>query len=181
MKSAVLFAALAAAGATSAQPMSFIDLGAIGNAGNYVFDTAGTVALQGGDIFADVDTEMAIWDASGLLLDQNDDPPGGAFGDPSEITIDLAEGVYYIAVSEFNSVFGDDFLNDVVTPPFEDGDIYAVDLRANGSLIGEADVGFDSATGFDNQTQFFRVEVVPAPGTAALLGLGGLAAARRRR
>lgn len=178
MKSIVGIAAIAAlAGSAVAAPASFIDLGVIGGPGDYSFDTVGSENLA--PVVGTTDTELAIWDAAGILLDSNDDiVPGNV---ASEININLAPGEYFLATSEFNSLFLDNFINDVVAgQPFEAGESANVVLNINGSLAGSVLQGNDPAV-VDNQTQFWRVEVIPAPGAAGLLGLAGLAAARRRR
>ncbi|MCC6428076.1 MAG: hypothetical protein IT435_14800 [Phycisphaerales bacterium] len=58
--------------------------------------------------------------------------------------------------------------------------VMVVSLQANETIDAAVGYGFNSynadSTGLD-----FRVEIVPSPGAAALMGLGGLIAIRRRR
>ena len=52
-------------------------------------------------------------------------------------------------------------------------------------LTADADgiiyIGFYGANGGDGYLNALQIDVVPAPGAAALLAMGGLAATRRRR
>lgn len=71
-----------------------IDLGLVGEANTPIqFDTFGS----------GFDTEMALWDASGTLIDVNDDAPGG--GRQSIITQSLSAGQYTLAVNGYNSIY----------------------------------------------------------------------------
>ncbi len=178
-KAAFIAAVAGAAGFAVAAPSSFIDLGVVGTPGSYTFDTFGSELVQdafGDDVPRDADTEIALYDAGGVVLAENDDAGGTLL---SEISLNLSAGVYFVAVGEFNSIWEPNFVNSGTS--FEDGDIAEIDVNLNGSLVDEVTMGFDSATGFENQTQFWRLEVVPTPGAAGLLGLAGLAAVRRRR
>lgn len=158
--SIVMVAGLASAAV--AQPASFIDLGVIGGEGNYTIDTNGSP----------LDTELGIWDNTGLLLAADDD---GGDGLNSLININLTAGMYWFGVSEFNSVFANGWLN--TGTAFEGGDDAQVTLNINAALAGTGLAG----AGLEQETLFFKATVVPAPGAVALLGLGALAAGRRRR
>lgn len=170
---ATLAVVAAMAAVANAQPGSFIDLGNIGAAGTYIFDTVGTTDVVTG---ANVDTELGIWDMGGTLLAANDDFGGTLF---SQITIDLTDGMYFLGVSEFNSVFGDGFVN--TGDAFEGGDDANVVLNINGAFAG----GGVAGSFLDQETLFFKVtvgNVIPEPTSAGLLALGlvGLVARRRR-
>lgn len=153
------------ANVASAQPPSFIDLGNIGNAGLITFDTVGS----------GFDTELGIWDADGFLLDADDD---GGPGLESEITIDLADGTYFLGISEFNSIFEDGFLN--TGTGFEAGESGTAILNIDGEFGGSILIG--EVAGLD-ETGYFRVTVgVPEPASALILiGCAGSALVRRRR
>lgn len=134
-------------------------------------DTYGNT-LTGGD-FGDNDTEIALYDSNGILVGNNDDHAFGGSQTESLLTygdlassdfvgatgtgVDngaLAAGVYYIAASPFNLNAGAGFAA-TVTPSIEAGQTLAGDIKVTVKI--------------------------PAPGAFALLGLGGLVAARRRR
>jgi hypothetical protein len=154
------------AGTAGAQPATFLDLGVIGLPGSYTFNTDGSLNSTG----LGTDTELAIWTSAGALLASDDDSGAGL---ASQIVINLSEGVFFLATSEFDSIFGPNFTN--TGTGFEAGDLATVRLNINGSLAATV------TQGTNNQNQFYRVEVVPAPASAALLGLGALATGRRRR
>lgn len=172
-------ALIATAGIASfavAQPASFVDLGTIGAPGTYSFDTAGSFNITGG---FDLDTEIGLWDAAGTLLADDDDGLGFPF---SIVTEDLGAGMYFVGIGEFNSVFEDGFGNSGSS--LEDGESGDAVLNINSVFAGSQI--FDAVAGADGiaapgETAFFKVTVVPTPGAAAVLGLGGLVAVRRRR
>ena len=125
----------------AAQPPSFVNLGIIGPSGQFTFDTEGSGFIS----------ELAIWDASGNLL-AADQFGGSNF--TAAITIDLTEGVYFLGVSEFDSVFEDGFVNS--GDAFEPGDSETGVLNINGALGATIPIG--EGNGLD-ETGFFRVEV----------------------
>lgn len=164
MKNVIATAVALAAGAAVAQPGSFIDLGTIGAEGLYSFDTFGSEV---------VDTELAIYDAAGNVLAENDDNGVGGPFLQSEVSISLTAGEYFLATSEFSSVWEPGFVNS--GSGFEGGDDGLVFININGSFAGSVLQGDPI-----NETQFWRVEVVPAPASAGLLAAAGLVARRRR-
>ncbi len=121
--------------------------------------------------FGPNDTEIALYDSNGFLVGNNDDSNGNAeslltYGDlPTSDWAGatgtgvnngaLAAGVYYIAVSPFNMTPGAAFAATVVPGTPAPGTTLAGDLKVT--------------------------VAIPAPSSMALLGLGGLLAARRRR
>lgn len=181
---AVAASLTALAGVANAQPGSFIDLGNIGAAGNFVFTTDGSVQTDDSSLpGVTVDTELAIWDAAGLLLDSDDDGSTGLF---SLIDIDLADGEYFLGISEFNSIFADGFLNDGTG--FEAGEFGDLVLNLDGLFLASGIAGFDPSGDATLETLFFRVvvgdaDVVPLPAAFPLFlaGLAGLGVARRKK
>ena len=136
----ILFASTAVA-----QPDSFINLGIVGQSGSFTLDTIGS----------GFDTEIGIWDANGALLISDDD---GGPGTESSATLTLNDGVYFVAISEFNSVFEDGFVNSGTA--FEAGDIETAILNINGSQFGSRTIGEDPSV---DQTAFFRFVVGSSP------------------
>jgi hypothetical protein len=129
-----------------------IDLGNLAD-GTYTFDTNGS----------SFDTEIAIFSSTGTLIGTDDD--GGA-GLQSLITSNLAGDTFYIVVGGFDSGFA----NGLALAGTATG-TYALNLG-----------GLPVASGTLAARQFAVFSVnVPAPASAAILGLGGLAVARRRR
>jgi hypothetical protein len=183
MKSTVL-AALMVTLTTSladATPISFVDIGNIGREGTFMFDTIGSLHTAEGistPIGQAVDTELGLWDAYGNLLDTDDDGFGSAFA--SEITADLSAGIYFLGISEFNSIFRDGFVN--AGSGFEQGEVADRVLNINGTL-GSLFEGASDA--FDKETAILRVEVsaVPVPAGLPLLasGFAFFAFMRKRR
>ncbi|MCA9272493.1 MAG: PEP-CTERM sorting domain-containing protein [Phycisphaerales bacterium] len=113
--------------------------------------TAGSTNTGGS--FGDDDTEIGLYDAAGNLIATNDDEDFGAgiltsLLDDSTVGA-LADGTYYVAVGNFNTVYNAGF-----------------DATSTSTAEGTSKVTFS---------------FVPAPSSVALLGLGGLAAIRRRR
>ena len=135
----VLFATLVAAQA----PTNSINLGIVGPSGSYTLDTIGS----------GFDTEIGIWDATGNLLASDDD---GGPGTESSVTINLTDGIYFVAISEFSSTFEDGFVNS--GSAFEPGDLETAVLNINGNSLGSIQIGEDLSV---DETAFFRFEVGP--------------------
>ena len=157
----------------------------------------GVVAIEGDSFSVDTlassfDSELAVYAADGTLVAQNDDEPGGEL--QSQVTIGngvsvapdgslslqtLGAGEYILAVSEFDSIFDTDF---AIVDGLEDLEAFDVLVNVNG-VLGQSSIERDLANGIDNGIAFFSFTIapIPAPASVALLGLGGLAAARRRR
>lgn len=135
-----------------------INLGTVG--ADFSVDTASTPA--------GFDTILALYTAAGTLVAVNDDFSG--LGLLSRIeNSGLADGDYYIVLGRFNSTFTDGFAVGLSTSTATSDFILNIDdqVAFQGTQTG-AELLVFSVT-------------VPAPGSLALLGLGGLVAARRRR
>lgn len=102
------------------------------------------------------DTEIGLFDSNGFLLGNNDDFnfSGGDLWSYLQTTAGIPAGTYYLAASAYNLTV------------------------ANGFVASASDSLGQGVTAI---TGNIKVTVTPAPGTAALLGLSGLVAIRRRR
>lgn len=109
----------------------------------------------------------------------------------STLTRDFAPGVYYLALSDAN------FANNLASPE-DDENRNGVVLDFGGAALNSGSVlglnlafaigpsdgvlrPFAAVKAGAYDVNWYRFEVVPAPGAAALLGLAGMAGARRRR
>lgn len=112
------------------------------------------------------DTELGLYDNNGNRLADNDDAGGGF--QSQILTGGLANGTYYVAVGGFNTTFGATEWNVVGGP--SNG---TYDLTIDGSIVA-------SDTLPANAVHWYCF-TIPTPGSAMLLGMGGLVAIRRRR
>jgi len=113
------------------------------------------------------DSEIGLYDANGTLLGNDDDGGNGVgsllnFGGGG-----LADGTYYLAVSGYNATFANGF---AVTAGSASGQ---TNLLFDGVLV-------DTRDHAANTVDWYSF-TIPAPSGMALLGLGGIAAVRRRR
>jgi hypothetical protein len=153
-----------------------------------------TITTVGQTGATQTDTDLWLYDANFNAISGagNDDVSGGAsLG--STLTRNLAAGTYYLAISNYNlannqaSPVDDAYRNGAVTD--------FPNLILNSSSSGEQgadNISFRITDGFNilNQTsskseafqvQFYQFNVVPEPGTMAVLGLGSLGLFARRR
>ena len=140
-------------------PTTAVDLGIIGDGTSLVFlDTFGS---------AWSDTEMACYFATGELLDNNDDAGGGL---QSQLMLGLPEGTYYVAVSTFNTVFGDNF---DVSGGDNSGEIL-LNFSDGGAVVGSRTVSIDGGDGVGGVAWFtFEIGVLPVIPVADDLGILG--------
>ena len=175
-----LIALIAAAGVANAGLVEVVDISGIetwdaeGDPDNTVIavDLGGpaTVTSIGWDVdqFAGLDIDGASWLSEMTIgIDWDQDGVNDLFITPSATD---APG------SELNSSGGLLLLADAALP---DGDVItgSFNIEFFESFVDDADI----AEGVFNQGSTLSFGYVPAPGAAALLGLGGLVAARRRR
>jgi len=145
-----------------------------------ITDTANfSASVVGGATF---DTQLFLFAADGTGLAENDDSQGtlqSTINSDSLIATGSTAGIYYLAIGSFNN-----------QPLDTDGqgmfgfDVYpgSGDQRTPTSSLALASWD-DSGFGSGDYTITLRGAefAIPAPGALALLGLGGLVAARRRR
>lgn len=139
---------------------SCINLGTLAS-GTFNVNTEGTTGIA--------DTEIALFRSDGFLIGQDDDGGTGALS--SFNAGSLADGTYYIAVGAFNSTFGNGFS---ATSASTSTGAYTVNATNGTSTLTAS--GTLAAQGIA-----WYCFTVPTPGSLALLGLGGMVAARRRR
>ncbi len=175
--------------ATDTPPGQSVDNGTtsiIGfNAGNdadvYGFSWSGGILTI--DSFGSTfDTQLHLFDIAGNGIGENDDSSNGGGGLESQISLDLAAGVYLIGMTAFNNDAQDAGGNDIfgfTNTYFDLLGNFIQGLEGGGALAQWDNMA--GATG-DYVIHFSSaVNAVPAPGALALLGLGGLVATRRRR
>lgn len=145
----------------------------------------GVVGVEGAQFSIDTfgsafDTELGLYNQAGNLLFNNDDAQstlqseidlsGAVYDGANDLILSgLSVGTYYIALGGFNTIYGATGFG--VTAGNANGDYL---LNLGGAQVSAGTLGA-------GQIQWYSFEIVPAPGAAGLLALGGLAAVRRRR
>ncbi|MCC6660445.1 MAG: PEP-CTERM sorting domain-containing protein [Phycisphaerales bacterium] len=154
------------------------------NLGNY---QPGHITLSSVNMGHNTDTDLWVYDGNlnAIAGYGNDDTTDPNTSVQSFLNRVYAPGTYYIAISDYNTA------NNLASPgddDFRTGDVLDFpDIIANSSSAAGVNLGFqiynDSLPFKDGAFDVWwgRFTVVPAPGSLALLGLGGLLAARRRR
>lgn len=154
------------------------------NLGNY---QPGHITLSSVNLGHNTDTDLWVYDGNlnAIAGYGNDDTTDPNTSVQSMLDRVYAPGTYYVAISDYNTA------NNLASPgddDFRTGDVLDFpDIIANSSSAAGVNLGFqiynDSLPFKDGAFDVWwgRFTVVPAPGALALLGLGGLLAARRRR
>ncbi|MGF1502307.1 MAG: VPLPA-CTERM sorting domain-containing protein [Paracoccaceae bacterium] len=162
-------------------PATFIDLGNIGPAGTFTFDTLGST--DRGLVF---DTVLTLFGETGTIIAENDDFRRNF---TSSITEDLTDGVFFLGVTEFSVAFGQNFsvVGGSLLEPEDSGTLL---ININSVNVASEAFANDVFTSTNTDPLFARFEVgasaaaIPLPATGVLL-IGGLAAlgftGRRRR
>jgi hypothetical protein len=131
------------------------------------------------------DTTLFLFRLDGTGIAKNDDVSGTNFLSAlpvgNALYSSLTPGNYVLAVSYFGTVpFSTDPPTSLAQSTFDVFDFTGVIGPQNGPAVTWADVSSADGSGA-YQIALTGACFVPAPGAAALLGLGGLALARRRR
>lgn len=142
-------------------------------AGNLYFSVLGNTTMNhaGGSLsFTDGDIVMvdAMTGVASIFLSEADifdDGDGDVYG-----LHWMGDGTLLMSGNEDEAVGGTTFL---------DGDVFQYDIATGAASLFFSEANFtDTSNGHDIDAIYFQV---PAPGSLALLGLGGVFAARRRR
>lgn len=132
-----------------------------------------------------LDTYLALFNASGTLLGDNDDSEPGDAGstgvsDAFLGRINLSAGLYFIAVARSGN-----FANATFTGQLTPIELFRPDGAFGGFAFGDADAGVSSfaMNGPQSDTLGYTlsISIVPSPTAVSLGGLGLLLSARRRR
>ncbi|MDQ7012603.1 MAG: DVUA0089 family protein [Planctomycetota bacterium] len=129
------------------------------------------------------DTQLHLFDGNGNGIGENDDSSNGGTGLESQISLNLAAGIYLIGITEFNNDAQDAGGNDIfgfTNTYLDDLGNFIQGLEGGGALAQWDGSSFGSGGRYVINFSS-PVNAVPAPGAMALLGLGGIAAIRRRR
>jgi hypothetical protein len=132
------------------------------------------------------DHRVGIWNAAGVLLTSGSAGPGDAVvGDwtyDNVADVVLVPGERYTLGAMYTS--GTDF-DSYISSPTSMSLAAEINAGTNGVFPSIGDLGFvfptEDSTNLARLGPNFLFRPVPAPASAALLGLGGLATARRRR
>src|SRR5690606_35496485 len=128
-----------------------IHLGQVGTAGE---------AITIHSLDSDFDTMLAVWDADGVLLAENDDAIGIR---QSTVTLTLGEGEYYFSISGDSTTVGDGFLASVY------------EFSVNGNAAGEAGDASWSTPIASGENVFYAFTIGSEPGCIADFdGSGGV-------
>ena len=130
--------------------------------------------------------EVGLWDSSGTLLTSGVAGPGGGvlgpFTDTDVADVVLSPGERYTIGAVYDINDGDSY----VSGPSSLGLASEINPTTNGVFPEAGDLGglnfpTGDSTNLARLGTNFLFRPVPAPASAALLGLGGLVACRRRR
>lgn len=135
----------------------------------------GPLTISTGSPTPAFDTILGLFDSAGNLIDSDDDDGPDAF---SAIVSNLGLGTYYAAVVDYSPFIGSSGGSAYGYVMRGGNDAGTTTLAVTDGVSTLASPGEALAVGGVN---WYSFTVVPTPGAAALLGLGGLNLARRRR
>ena len=127
-------------------PQDAISLGSVA-AGQYSFDTRNSVVA---------DTELGLYDSSGIRLESNDD---SVLGRGSLLTRELSPGTYFLAAGSYNTVFSES--NFGVVAPQEISDSITLNVGA-GAFDPDADILATATGAVSSGAIWFLIEVTEA-------------------
>lgn len=159
-------------------PSGIIALGVRGNT------TSAFSVIPGGGTVGGFNPAVGLYSDEGYLLASNVGAAGNGgttgttgiligdpAGDPGLSNLTMPEGTYYLFVGGVGTTFTADQLAANVPSGAQGGTLTG----------GVGDGGWLSPALADGEGRWYSFTIVPSPGSAVLLGVGGLAAASRRR
>ncbi|MEM8834333.1 MAG: hypothetical protein AAGD00_00800 [Planctomycetota bacterium] len=143
----------------------------------WLFDLAGNAVLGNDDSTAgaaNFSFQSFLSDAANYTAQ-----PGGGTVDPSATGATIAPGDYILAISGFSQEAFDANGVRTIDMAVDFDALHGPNAASTGVLDSWEDTGFEATGSYS--IALGGAEFIPAPGAVAMLGLGGLAAARRRR
>lgn len=130
--------------------------------------------------FAGQDSILWLFNPDGTLQVANDDFGGGALSTITSQGV-FSNGIYYLGVSRFANIPLNAANASLLTNTFWPGPDFQ-QIRGNANILDHWNNGTSPGNvGGAYSITLRGAEFCPTPGAAALLGLGGLVAGRRRR
>jgi hypothetical protein len=112
------------------------------------------------------------------------------FGDSSwaaDMLVAISDGTSLFSCGGYNLVYGGTYIGSWDSGSSSASGFYSMNTNGGGAMNGGGFVGIangysgSSGASYSGKITFKGVDLVPAPGALALLGIGGLVGSRRRR